>query len=230
MEKKKKTLLAIAAHPDDLEFGCSMIVRKLINEGYTAYYLIATTGENGCKKNIKTRKERIEVRRKEQLNAAKKLGVKEVIFWNERDGFLEYTDNLRKKLTLIIKKIKPEYVFTFDPANQQFDNLNLFHKDHRIISLAAFDACFAAKNDFIYPSKYGLHRVNKIFFFGSDKPNFFLNISKDIDIKLDILSSHTSQFSDFDEFTDYFKKFIASDSKKYKYSESFRVIDVIKIT
>ncbi len=227
---KNKTLLAIAAHPDDLEFGCSMIVRKLIKEGYTAYYLIATTGENGCKKNIRTRKERIEIRRKEQLNAAKKLGVKEVIFWNERDGFLEYTEGLRKKLTLLIKKFKPQYVFTFDPANQQFDNLNLFHKDHRVISLAAFDACFAAKNDFIYPSKYGLHMVSKIFFFGSDKPNFFLNISKDINFKLDVLSSHTSQFSDFDEFTDYFKKFIASGSRKYKYSESFRVIEVVKIT
>ena len=227
---QKKILLAIAAHPDDLEFGCSMIVRKLVKEGYTAYYLIATTGENGCKKNIRTRKERIELRKKEQLTAAKKLGVKKVIFWNERDGFLHYDDNLRKKLTLLIKKLRPEIVFSFDPANTQFDNLNLFHRDHRNIALAAFDACFAAKNDYIYPSKYGMHKVDKIFFFGTDKPNFHLNITKDIGFKLDVLASHKSQFSDFKEFTGYFKEYIAGSSKKYKYSESFRVIEVVKIT
>jgi len=227
---QKKTLLAISAHPDDLEYGCSMIVRKLVKKGYTAHYLIATTGENGWKKNIRTRKERIEIRKKEQLAAAKKLGVKEVIFWKERDGFLKYDDNLRKKLTLLIKKLKPEIIFSFDPANQQFDNLNLFHRDHRNIALAVFDACFAAKNDYIYPGKFGQHMVKKIYFFGTDKPNFFLDITKDIDFKLNVLASHKSQFSDFNEFTGYFKKYIAGTSKKYKYSEPFRIIDVIKIT
>ena len=42
-----KTIVAVAAHPDDLEFGCLMMVRKLISKGYEAYYVIATTGENG---------------------------------------------------------------------------------------------------------------------------------------------------------------------------------------
>jgi LmbE family N-acetylglucosaminyl deacetylase len=225
-----KTILAVGAHPDDLEFGCPMMVKKLIGQGYTAYYVIATTGENGFKKKFVSRKERIEVRKKEQITAAKKVGVKEVIFLNYRDGFLEYTDSLRKKLTLLIKKLKPEFVFTFDLANTQYDNLNLFHRDHRVIAQAVFDACFAAKNDFIFPSKYGRYQISKLFFFGTDKPNYILNITKDIDFKLDVLASHKSQFSDFKEFTDFFKKYIAGTSKKYKYSETFRVIDVVKIT
>jgi len=225
-----KTIVAVAAHPDDLEFGCSVMVRNLIQKGYIAFYIIATTGENGSKGEINSRSARIKIRRMEQLEAARKIGVKEVIFLNFRDGFLEYTENLRRKLTLLIKKLKPEIVFSFDPANQQFNNLNLFHRDHRAIALATFDACFAARNEFIIPSKYGTHSVQKIFFYGTDKPDYFLNITKDISFKLDVLSSHKSQFSDFKQFTSYFKENIANNSDRYKYSEAFRVIDVVQIT
>ena len=225
-----KTIVAVAAHPDDLEFGCPMMVRKLISKGYEAYYVIATTGENGSKRKINSRVKRIEIRKKEQLTAAKKIGVKKVIFFNFRDGYLEYTNTLRKRLTLLIKKIKPEIVFTFDPSNQKFDNLNLFHRDHRIMAQSVFDACFAARNEFIYPSTYGIHSVSKIYFFGSDRPDYFIDITKDIDIKLDILSSHESQFSDFNEFKKYFKENIAKNTKKYKYSEAFRMMNVVRIT
>ena len=147
------------------------------------------------------------------------IGVKKVFFLGYKDGFLEYNESLRKRFTHLIKKLKPDIVFSFDPGNQDFTSLNLFHRDHRAAALAFFDACFAAKNNFIYPHKSGPHKVDKIFFYGSNKPNHF-----------GVLSCHKSQFRDFNEFSKRYKKRISQESKKYKYSEAFRVIDVVSLT
>lgn len=222
--------MAVGAHPDDLEFGCSVTVRNLINDGYDAYYVIATNGENGCKKKVKTSIERIQIRRNEQMEAAKKIGVKKVYFLGNKDGFLEYTELLRKKLTLLIKALRPEIVFSFDPANQDFTSINLFHRDHRITGLATFDAVFAAKNEFIYPHRNGLHKVEKLFFFGSNNPNYFLDITRDIDFKLDVLSSYKSQFPNFESFAKFFKENLVQHHPQYKYSEAFRVLDIVQIS
>ena len=227
---EKKRILAIGAHPDDLEFGCSVTVRNFIKEGYEAYYVIATNGENGCKEKGTTKQERITIRRKEQYDAAKKTGVKKVYFLGFRDGFLEYNESLRKKITLLIKALKPEIVFTFDPANLDFTSINLNHRDHRTAAIAAFDSIFAAKNDFIYPHKYGLHKVEKVYFFGTNKPDYFVDITKDIDFKLDVLASYKSQFPDFENFSRFFKENIVSHTHEYKYSENFRVIDIVQIS
>lgn len=225
----KKTLLAVAAHPDDIEFGCSIVVRNYIQRGYEAYYIVLTNGENGFKIPAKSQRERIKIRRSEQLQAAQKTGVKKVYFLGYRDGFLEYSDSLREKITVLIRKIKPEVLFSFDPANTNFDSINLFHRDHRIAALATFDAVFAAKNRFIYSNTLPEHRVSKIYFFGTNKPNLFVDISKDIDFKLDLLSSYKSQFPDFEHFTRFFKENIVYHTAEYKYAEAFRVLEIVQI-
>lgn len=225
----KKTLLAVGAHPDDIEFGCSVTVRNLIQQGYEAYYVVLTNGENGFKIPAKSKRERISVRKKEQLKAAKKTGVKKVYFLGYQDGFLEYSDTLRKEITRLIRKIKPEILFTFDPANTSFDSINLFHRDHRVAALATFDAVFAAKNRFIYNKIYSEHRVSRIYFFGTNTPNLFIDISKSIDFKLDLLSSYKSQFPDFEQFAHFFKENIVHHTSNYKYAEAFRVLEVIQI-
>ncbi len=221
--------MAFGAHPDDIDFGCSMYIRNLIQKGYKAYYVVMTNGENGFKVKKLKKSERIKIRKIEQIDSSKKIGVDKVFFLNLRDGFLEYTDILRKKITILIKKFKPSLVFSFDPSNKSFSNINLHHRDHRVISEVVFDSVFAAKNQFIYPFKTETHKVDKIYFFGTDKPNFYFDITKEINIKMDILSSFRSQFPDFKSFSDFFKKNIAANGGKYKYSEAFRILDVVQI-
>lgn len=228
--KNKKCVLAIGAHPDDLDFGCSVSIRNLVRQGYDAYYVIITNGENGCKKKVKTVKERIEIRKAEQLEAAKKVGVKKVYFFGEKDGFLEYKETIRKKLTLLIKALKPEIVFSFDPANRDFTSINLFHRDHRTTALLAFDAVFAAKNEFIYPHKNGSHKVDKMFLFVSNSPDHFLDITDDMDFKLDVLSSYKSQFPNFSNFAKFFLENLTQQHPDYKYSEAFRVLNIVQIS
>jgi LmbE family N-acetylglucosaminyl deacetylase len=222
-----RTVLAIGAHPDDIEFSCTGTLMKLMKEGYEIYYVIATNGESGFKTGIKTRKERVKIRHTEQLNAARKLGIKKVFFLGYKDGFLHNSDDLRRKLVIIIKKLRPEIIFTFDPANTSFGNLNLNHRDHRNIGISVFDAVFAAKNKYMYPGKP--HRVNVIYFFGSHKPDCYVNINKYLKRKIEILREHKSQFSDFDEVEDWIREHLSRFSKKYKYSEAFRVVKVLQI-
>ncbi|MGB9695755.1 MAG: PIG-L deacetylase family protein [Ignavibacteria bacterium] len=227
---EKKTILAVGAHPDDIEFGCSVTVRNFIQNGYDAYYVVLTTGENGFKIPTKSKQERIRIRKREQRQAAQKTGVKKVYFLGYQDGFLEYSDTLRKKITMLIRKIKPEVLFSFDPANTNFDSVNLFHRDHRVAALATFDAVFAAKNRFIYnDNTQPEHRVSKIYFFGTNKPNLFVDISKNIDFKLDLLSLYKSQFPDFEQFANFFKENIIYHTAEYKYAEVFRVLEVVQI-
>jgi len=223
----KKAVLAVGAHPDDIEFSCTGTLMKLMKDGFDVYYAVATNGESGFKTGIKPRKQRISIRRNEQLNAAKMLGVEKVFFLGYKDGFLHNSDDLRKKLVQIIKKVKPEIIFSFDPANITFENINLSHRDHRNIGQAVFDAVFAAKIKYMYPGEP--HRVNVLYFFGSNKPNCFVNITKNLNRKIKILRQHHSQFSHFDEVEDWLREHLSKFTKKYKYSEAFRVVKVLQI-
>ena len=219
--------MVIVAHPDDIEFSCTGLLMKLIERGYEAYYIVATNGENGFKVGSKPRKQRIAVRHKEQLNAANMLGVKKVFFLGYRDGFLANNNELRRKLVKIIKTVRPEIIFSFDPANRTYENINLQHRDHRNIGKAVFDAVFAAKNKYMYPGKP--HKVGYFYFFGAEEPDYFENITGYIDKKLEILKEHKSQFSDFSKVEDWVKTFLSKFTGKYKYSEAFRVIKVEQI-
>ena len=171
-----KTVLCIGAHPDDMEFSCTGTLHKLKLQDYQIYYIIVTNGENGFKTDVKTSlQQRIRIRKAEQLEVGRKLGIEKVIFLGYRDGFLRYTEKLRQQLVKYIKIFKPELVFSFDPANKSYTSLNALHRDHRIIAEVVFDACFAAKNIWMYPGEP--HRIQKIYFFATDQPNHFEDIT-----------------------------------------------------
>ena len=215
-----KNILCFAAHPDDLEFSCIATLKKFKDKGNLIYFVIATNGENGFKKFRTSAKERIKIRKQEQLMAAKKIGAEQVVFLDYKDGFLEYNDSVREKIVGLIRQFKPDNVFSFDPANRAFDNLNLYHRDHRILAEVVFDSCFAARNKFMYNGK--VHAVDEIFFFGSDQPNYYEDITDLIDFKLEMIKYHGSQFTDFNEVEEYVKKIISKGSDKYLYCERFR--------
>lgn len=224
----KKSIIGFAAHPDDLEFTCTGTLNKMKKSGYEINYVIVTNGENGFKTESNYEpKERIEIRIREQLEVARKLGVNEVVFLEYSDGFLTYTEELRSQLVGIIKKYQPEIVFSFDPANRDYDNLNLFHRDHRVVSEAVFDACFAAKNKHMYPGEP--HQIKTIYFYGSNHPNHFEDITKTIDFKLELLACHQSQFPDFLKISEFIKNTLSKEASEYEYSEAFRIMKIEQI-
>jgi LmbE family N-acetylglucosaminyl deacetylase len=223
-----RNLICFGAHADDIEFGCMGTVIKLLREGYQARFVILTNGENGFKMGQASPEERIRIRKEEQLDVGQRLGLEEVIFLDHADGFLTYSEALRRRIVEILKQFRPNKVFSFDPANHEFDNINLFHRDHRIAAQAVFDACFAAKNLWMYPGKP--HRVEEIFFFGSHKPNHYVDISEVIEAKLELLACHRSQFPDFGRVEKFIRDRMSKTHEEYAYAESFRILKVEQIT
>jgi LmbE family N-acetylglucosaminyl deacetylase len=223
-----KDLVCFGAHADDIEFGCMGTVIKLIREGWRARFVILTNGENGFKMGQAPPEERVRIRKEEQMEVGRRLGLEEVLFLDYQDGFLAYTEDLRRRIVEILKRCRPARVFSFDPANREFDNLNLFHRDHRIAGEAVFDACFAAKNLWMFPGEP--HRVEEIHFFGSYKPDHFVDIGDVVDLKLELLSCHRSQFPDFSRVEKFVRERMSKAHEAYEYAESFRVLRVEQLT
>jgi LmbE family N-acetylglucosaminyl deacetylase len=222
----RKVILAVSAHPDDIEFHTGGTMFKMKGEGCEIYFAVATNGENGFKIEHKSRTARVKIRNQEQFKAAKFLGVKEVFFLNYKDCFLPNNDELRQKLVSIIKKVKPDIVFSFDPANKSFESINLNHRDHRVIAEAVFDAVFAARNR--YFSRGESHAVSRFWFFGPNKPNHFENITAQIENKIKLIEAHRSQFDRKDSMEKWVKEHLSHFTRKYKYSEKFRIVEIRK--
>ena len=227
--KNFKKILVFSPHPDDLDFGCSGTVAKLTSEGREVVYCIITNGEKGIQKVNKGRKAMITMREKEQKAAAKVVGVNKVIFLRERDGELEHTRGLRKKIVKTIRQVKPDVVFSLDPANLSFDSFGRFHRDHRVTAEAVFDAMYpAASSSAFFPEleKTGVppHQIRGAWFFSTANPNIFIDISKTIDKKMEALRQHAGQIKDMKGIEKWIR-FRAKDTgkkRKMKYAESFR--------
>lgn len=224
--------LVISPHPDDLDFGCAGTVAKLTREGNRVEYLIVSDGSKGSNAADFDGKKLAAVRKREQENAARAVGVTRVAFLGEVDGEVENTKRLRKKLVEHIRKSKADVVLTFDPSSLQFESVYRSHRDHRQAAEAVFDAIYpAVGSPAFFPEllKQGLkpHQIEEIWFFASPRPNKVVDITHTIDRKLKALFSHTSQFKDEKELERLIRKRAAAEGRKksMKYAEAFRVID-----
>jgi len=187
-------ILLIAPHPDDPEMGAGGSVAIWAKEGKRVVYIICTNGDKGTSDTNIMPKDLAKIREKEQLAAAKVLGVKEVIFLGYPDQGLEDTPEFRKELVRQIRKYRPETVATTDPYRKY-----IWHRDHRICGQVTLDAIFPYARDFhAYPDliKEGLapHKIKRILFWGSDDCNMFVDICETFATKLEAVSCHKSQF------------------------------------
>src|SRR5512142_1852415 len=112
---ERERVLVIAAHPDDPEFGCAGTMLKWAQSGRQITYVLLTSGDKGSH-DPDLRPGRLAARREEeQRNAAKELGVVDVIFLRHPDGLLENTLELRRELSSLIRHAHPQIVITIDP-------------------------------------------------------------------------------------------------------------------
>jgi hypothetical protein len=102
-----KTLMAIMAHPDDIDFGSSGSIAKWCSEGWTVYYVLTTSGDKGTHNAAISHQELAAIREEEQRAAARILGVKEVFFLGYPDGFVYPTAELRGEIVRLFRKYKP---------------------------------------------------------------------------------------------------------------------------
>jgi LmbE family N-acetylglucosaminyl deacetylase len=201
---QEKIVLVVGAHPDDNDFGAGATVAKAARQGAKVIYLIATTGQRGSSDPTMAPERLSGIRKKEQQEAAKFLGVREVHFLHYVDGELIPDIRLKEHVVTYIRRHRPDIVFTMDPSFFYFKDFGFVnHSDHRAIGEATLDACYPLARDLLsFPEhvKTGLqpHKVKELLLhsFVPENANFYMDVTDTFDTKIKALSLHQSQVPD----------------------------------
>ena len=227
-----KVALAIAAHPDDADFGCAGTAHLWSKEGWEFYYLVCTDGSKGTEDPTLTPDRLVPMRRKEQKAAGDVLGVKDVLFLDGYvDGELTYSRQLLGDVVRVIRELKPYAIFTHDATQLIIRNSFINHSDHRAAGLIAVDAVYPTARDRLnFPEHLedGLetHKVKEIFIWGSEQANFAVDISDVVETKIQALLCHHSQFGEGDEFLKFVRERWKGEDGKY--TERFRRVSLVR--
>ena len=197
-QSEPKVRMVITAHPDDSEFTVAGTVARWVKEGWQVIYVICTDGSRGSNDPDMPPERIAPIRHAEQCEAARILGVETVIFLNHEDGTLEPTLGLRRELTRLIRRYRPDTVITSDPSRYFNRNVYVNHPDHRAAGEAALYAIFpSAVTRFIFRELLdeGLepYKVREIYLTGSLEPDAWVDITETIELKLAALKAHRSQ-------------------------------------
>jgi len=228
--KENKTVLAIVAHPDDAEFLCAGTLTLLHRQGWQVHIATMTPGDCGSAKL--NREEISNIRRNEAATSVAILDGTYHCLEND-DVFILYDRPTLLKAITLVRKVKPELVFTHSPSDYMLD--------HEITSKIAQTACFSCgmvniKTEGIdaydqIPYLYYLDPMEGKDILGSEiKPDTIIDISTVIDIKEKMLLCHRSQrdwllkHHGMDEYLRSMKEFSAKrgDNINKKYGEGFR--------
>jgi LmbE family N-acetylglucosaminyl deacetylase len=142
------TVLAIAAHPDDLEYGAAAAVAVWTDAGHHVAYTLVTSGEAGI--DGMAPEECRSVREAEEVAGAALVGVSDVEFLGHRDGIIEYGLDLRRDLAAAIRRHKPDTLLLFNHREGWGFPGSLNSPDHRAVGQAALEAMGDAGNRWIF--------------------------------------------------------------------------------
>ncbi len=231
--KPPQRVLCINAHPDDQEFTVGGTLAKWARGGTQVITVVITSGDAGSNEHTEatmTKTKLAEIREVEQRNACAVLGVQETVFLHYGDGTLQPTIDLRRDLTRLIRKYKPDAVVCGDPTARFYGNSYMNHPDHRAAGDAACDAVFpSAGTRFIFPELlaegYEPHQVARVFLHGSEKNDAWVDIADTLEIKCRALKQHSSQLGDWDP-VERMREWAAEEGKEkgLAAAEAFRVM------
>jgi LmbE family N-acetylglucosaminyl deacetylase len=228
----KQKILVILAHPDDPEFSCGGTVAKWTSEGHNVSYCLLTKGDKGVNDHFSQVENIKELRIEEQQNAAKVIGVNDIIFLDNEDGYLTPNMELRKVVTGVIRKVKPDIVVTCDPTNYYMRDSYINHPDHRAAGQVVIDAVFPAAQNFLFFPELMTemhlepHHVKEVWITNPKEQNIAIDVTDTWPRKLEALTKHASQIGDVDQFYIRMRSRRTEDSSDEapRYEEVFRRI------
>lgn len=184
----KVDILAIGAHPDDVELGCGGTIAKLLADGKSVAIVDLTQGELGTRGTNLTRAE-------EAAEACKILGISHRENLKMKDGFLNNSEEYQMEIVKMIRKYQPEIIL----ANAIDDR----HPDHAKAAKLVSDACFLSGLVKIETSLEGENqktwRPKQVFHYIQWKnitPDFVVDISDFMDKKIEACLAYKTQFYD----------------------------------
>ncbi len=196
-------VLAIAAHPDDIDFGLGGTIAHLTAGGSEVVYCVVTDGDAGGFDPEVPRSEIPAIRRAEQRAAAEVLGAADVMFLGYRDGELTVSHGLRRDIARVIRKVRPDVAVVQSPV-RNIDRMYASHPDHIAAGEAGMQAIYPdARNPFAHPTLLqdeGLEEwaVPQTWIVGYPEPTWFRDITDVLDRKVAALRAHESQTAHMD--------------------------------
>ena len=182
---QKLDVLAIAAHPDDIELICGGTLIRAHALGRATGIVDLAAGEIASRGTP-------ELRAREAAKAAKVMGVSIRENLGLPDGGIVNTPETRARLAVVIRRLQPRIVITH--------SLHGRHPDHPVVAQLVRDACFVAGLRKIEP-QVPAHRPLKVLHALSyrednQKPTFVVDISDAFEKKLEAIGCYESQFGD----------------------------------
>lgn len=209
----KKRILAMGAHPDDIEFEAGGTIAKFARKGYEVYLLILTTGGyTDMDGNIYSD----EQLRNEANDASKILGIKDVIFFDHPTKNLPANGEIISKVDSIVDELQPDVFISHHP----FDS----HQDHKAAAEIMFAVSRQGRVKNVLSGSTLPYRPNVFAF----RPQFFVDITETIGVKLDAIRAYRSQYQKFgsEELIERVKAMAKTHgwAMGYDYAECFEVI------
>ena len=182
-------VLAIGAHPDDIEFGCGATLATWAASGATVHLLVLTDGSKGTWDPEVDVDELVARRRAEQLEAAAVLGAAGVEFLDLLDGELEAGRAERATVCAVIRRLRPDTVLGHDPWKQY-----RIHRDHRQAGWLAIDGVVAARDPLFFPERGAPHRPERLLLFEPEVVDHVEDARDGFEAKRTALLCHVSQW------------------------------------
>ncbi len=183
---EKLDILAFGAHPDDVELGCGGTLAKEISNGKKVGVVDLTAGELGTRGTV-------EIRSKESTLASKILGLKVRENLNFRDGFFKNNEDHQLKVVQVIRKYRPEIVLC-----NALDDRHIDHpKGAKLVSDSSFLSGLSKVVTNHNGKKQETWRPKSVFHYIQWKnlnPDFVVDISGFIELKLNAINAYESQF------------------------------------
>ena len=209
-DSEVQRVLAIVAHPDDVDFSAAGTIAGWTDAGIEVTYCIVTDGDAGGYDESVPREEMARLRRAEQTEAAKRVGVTDLRFLGYPDGRLEPGLALRKDLARVIRQVRPDRVVTSSPE-RNYARIGASHPDHRAAGSAALDAVYPdARNPFAFGDLLtgeGLApwKVREVWLAASPSADHYVDVTATFPRKVAALRAHESQTGHMDNLEDFLR-------------------------
>jgi len=183
-------VLAVGAHPDDIEFGCGATLAKWAAEGAQVELCVLTDGSKGTWDPGSDLAALVAMRQQEQHDAAAQLGAAGVHFVGRVDGELVADRATTEALCRVIRAARPDVLLGHDPWKQ-----HRLHPDHHAGGRLVIDALVAARDPHFFPDAGVPHRPDHLLLFEAQVVDHVERVTDaQVQAKIDALVAHHSQW------------------------------------